>query len=417
MLKYIIAVSNAALPPALLIGVFLAYVGLRAEKTARRYLWGGAAVGLLAAVVLVYLKKTTGWVVREYYNLAVLLPLIALEIALLLYVAFSGRERSTGAGASFLKIISLVLAALWVGFWLPDILFFPFDFGVGMDTVINTRYAYKVMGYAVGVIAVVLVLSATRILVGQLSPRAIQTACLFSLAVIILRHILTVLQIGLARNMLPRSPFLLRLTIDMLNHAGWFLYALLALAAVCALAVYLKSRFAIFEAENRALARKLKAAARSRRRWCGVLLVVMALCLLSVTVGAAYENQEVVLDPPREVAVRDGAIFIPVEQVEDGKLHRFKHNAADGTEMRYIVIKKNETAFGVGLDACDICGASGYYERNDQVICILCDVVMNKSTIGFPGGCNPVPLAYRIDEGFMRIEVKDLEKDVWRFKE
>lgn len=38
----------------------------------------------------------------------------------------------------------------------------------------------------------------------------------------------------------------------------------------------------------------------------------------------------------------------------------------------------------------------GYYERNDDVVCKRCDVVMNKSTIGFKGGCNPVPFEYEI---------------------
>ena len=61
--------------------------------------------------------------------------------------------------------------------------------------------------------------------------------------------------------------------------------------------------------------------------------------------------------------------------------------------VRFIVVKKPKGgSYGIGLDACDICGLAGYYERNDEVVCKRCDVVMNKSTIGFKGGCNPVPL-------------------------
>jgi uncharacterized membrane protein len=97
-------------------------------------------------------------------------------------------------------------------------------------------------------------------------------------------------------------------------------------------------------------------------------------------------------------------------------LHRFIYPASNGTEVRFIVIKKNEIAFGVGLDACDICGPTGYYERNDEVICKLCDVVMNKSTIGFKGGCNPVPLAYAIKDGGMAIETQNLENEKKRFE-
>jgi uncharacterized membrane protein len=80
------------------------------------------------------------------------------------------------------------------------------------------------------------------------------------------------------------------------------------------------------------------------------------------------------------------------------------------------VIKKNAAAYGVGLDACDICGPTGYYERKSEVICRLCDVVMNISTIGFKGGCNPVPLAYSLRSGSMIIEISNLENEKTRFK-
>ncbi|MDR1586883.1 MAG: DUF2318 domain-containing protein, partial [Treponema sp.] len=97
-------------------------------------------------------------------------------------------------------------------------------------------------------------------------------------------------------------------------------------------------------------------------------------------------------------------------------LHRFAFIAEGGTEVRFIVVKKNISSYGVGLDACDICGATGYYERKDGIICRLCDVVMNKSTIGFKGGCNPVPLAYSMREGSMIIKTVDLENEKKRFQ-
>ncbi|MCC8167218.1 MAG: Fe-S-containing protein, partial [Planctomycetes bacterium] len=299
----------------------------------------------------------------------------------------------------------------------PDILFYPFDFSVGMEKIFNTRYAYKVIGYSLGIAAATAVLFAGIAIFRQMSPFAIRWLFFLMLVVFFCRQLLNILQIGLGRNLMPRTPGLVSFTIDWINRTQWFMYAAVILAAATAVVVYWKNRHARFVAPNQALSRKLKAAARIPRRWCGVLGGIFVAAILTVTVGAAYENQEVVLSPPLEVAVTGDRILIPIPMVEDGRLHRFKHHAPDGTEIRYIVIKKNETAFGVGLDACDICGASGYYERNGQVICILCDVVMNISTIGFPGGCNPVPLAYRVEDGHMRINIADLEKDAWRFKE
>jgi uncharacterized membrane protein len=116
------------------------------------------------------------------------------------------------------------------------------------------------------------------------------------------------------------------------------------------------------------------------------------------------------------MTISGGEILIPIERVGDGRLHRFNYAAADNIEMRFIVIKKNAVAYGVGLDACDICGPTGYYERKGEVICRLCDVVMNISTIGFKGGCNPVPLAYTLRSGNMVIDTGDLETGRNRFK-
>jgi uncharacterized membrane protein len=112
----------------------------------------------------------------------------------------------------------------------------------------------------------------------------------------------------------------------------------------------------------------------------------------------------------------DGVIGLVSNTVDDGHLHRFFYEASDGTAVRFIVIRKSATAFGVGLDACDVCGPTGYFERDGQVICLLCDVVMNKSTIGFPGGCNPVPLAWRLEAGKLLVNTSDLEAGAWRFR-
>jgi len=417
MLKYIIAMTHTTLPPVLVIGIFFIFYAKRLGTGYRKPLGLGFALGLIASLILVLLKKNTGFVVREYYNLAVLVPSLVVELLLAIMIWLPRRSPLSGLPEKTFKAIAFLAMTLWVAFSFPDILFYPFDFSVGMDTVFNTRYAYKVIGWCLGGILAILVLFAVAAIVRQFSMRTIKWLFQFVLLVFMGKQLLTILQIGLGRNLIKRTPWLVGLTIDMLNHAEWFLFALTAVAGLSAIVVFIKNKHRQFHAPNPALLRKLKASARRQKRWCTVLVLTLVAALLFVTVGSAYENQDVVLDPPKEVFVRDGRIFLPLETIDDGKLHRFKHNAPDGTEIRYIVIKKNETAFGVGLDACDICGASGYYERNDQVICILCDVVMNKSTIGFPGGCNPVPLAYRVEEGSMVIEITDLEKDVWRFKE
>ena len=121
---------------------------------------------------------------------------------------------------------------------------------------------------------------------------------------------------------------------------------------------------------------------------------------------------------PEEYALEDGIITIPLNQVDDGHLHKFSYHTTNGFDVRFLVVKKPVGgAYGVGLDACEICGIAGYYERGEEeVVCRRCDVVMNKNTIGFHGGCNPIPFPYEIRESKIFIDVRDLERHEKRFK-
>ncbi|MBR0475236.1 MAG: DUF2318 domain-containing protein, partial [Treponema sp.] len=86
-----------------------------------------------------------------------------------------------------------------------------------------------------------------------------------------------------------------------------------------------------------------------------------------------------------------------------------------GKKVRFIVVQKKGNNFGVGFDACEVCGNVGYYERGDEVVCNRCDVVMNRNTIGLKGGCNPIPLYSKIEDGGLKVYTEDLEKEANRF--
>jgi uncharacterized membrane protein len=169
--------------------------------------------------------------------------------------------------------------------------------------------------------------------------------------------------------------------------------------------------------QNPAEKRKERAIHVKGRRNTVVLAAFLVLTLISVTVLKAYNEKPIELPPLESYTVNaDGYAVIPFDRLSDGHLHRFAHYSDDGTEIRFIIILRGGTDYGVGFDACKICGATGYYERDGQVVCKLCDVVMNKQTIGLEGGCNPYPLAYSILDGNVLISIADLEAEKARFK-
>ena len=195
--------------------------------------------------------------------------------------------------------------------------------------------------------------------------------------------------------------------------------------------------------QNPAQLRRLRSDNRHNRRWAFVTLVTVILIMLSLTLVYEIDNRP----PPvpegetytivftdesgaeRELEATEVANYdtsrvevrIPVSQVDDYNLHAFEMNRSGSPNkaprVRWIVIRKpNSAAYGVGLDACDVCGNAGYYQRGDTVVCKRCDVVMNTNTIGLGGGCNPVPLAFRVEGGSLVIAMDDLIAGEKEFK-
>ena len=169
---------------------------------------------------------------------------------------------------------------------------------------------------------------------------------------------------------------------------------------------------------NKALLRKEKARLRDCRRWSWSLCVCGALAVFIVVVLHYYDTKPPAEIQPEDYDINDGIISVELVNVSDGHLHKFSYVTPGGYDVRFIIVKKpSGTAYGVGLDACDICGIAGYYERgNDEVVCRRCDVVMNKNTIGFKGGCNPVPFEYEVRSGKIFIDAKVLEAEEKRFR-
>lgn len=413
MLQYVIKVTDNSLLTVLIVSLLLVVAERFLQAGRRKPLLWGLFAGCLAALVYAVLKRNTGFAVREYYDLGVLL--LSVPAAVLFLPAL------VGASSAFFRCIARLflfcLAGTWTAYCLPNLFLYPFEFAVGMDTIFNTDFMYTVAGYLAGLLLMFLTGASFYYVAGRLSSRVVVPAFAAGLCVVVSFQVLTVAQILLGRNMISRTQYkwLMGPVMWGLDHGNYFIYALTGLAFLLALVLFLRVGRAPVVGDNPAQRRKTKADARRQSRFAVGLAVVLVASLLTLTVGQSYANRRVELSPPQETAANDGRIIIPLEKVNDGNLHRFVYKASDGTDVRYIVIRKSDVAFGVGLDACDVCGASGYYQRKDQVVCILCDVVMNISTIGFPGGCNPVPLKYSIAEGKMVIETSDLEAEVRRF--
>jgi uncharacterized membrane protein len=432
MLRYLVQVVQNLLTTGILTALLFAAIergegaaaGDAGRRGRRRALWGCAA-GAGAALVLVVLRRTTALISRGVFNLWILSFAILFGI---LYILFQWKllqkplrkipflkNRPSLALAVPDYVTALLMTAL-LFYALPTIFLYPTEFALAGESLFTTDFLFKFIGFAAGLLAAVLTALAlykTGRAMPELFLRTLLTAAFL---VNICNQLAAIVQFLLARRIIPMIRWLFRLIVAVSNYNFVFLYVLMGLGFLLPLTVFAGSFKPLPVFGNPAERRKFRFSRRVNRRWCFTVAAGFALSVFLFTFVKGYIERGVVLSPAEPMTIAGDEIIIPITQVEDGHLHRFVYTASDNTEVRFIVIKKNAVAYGVGLDACDICGPTGYYERKNEVICRLCDVVMNISTIGFKGGCNPVPLAYSLRSGSMIIETINLENEKTRFK-
>ncbi|MDR1307437.1 MAG: Fe-S-containing protein [Treponema sp.] len=415
MLKYCIQVIANSLSASLLTALFFALVpaapaadaaGTRKVPAEQKRLLLSAGAGLAAALVLAVLRRTTTIVNRELVNIPLLVLLAGAAAVLLVSLWCKRRALFRTGGMVF-------LVSLWF-YSMPTVFLYPAEFTAAGESPFSADTVARAAGFLLGLAVTALgglaVYHSARPFPGKvrLSFTALAGAAMIGWGG-------AFIQILLARRLIRFSRPLFRLTVFILNHGQFFLFFAAAVGALFPALLFAAYRRVGGTFSNPAERRKALAGAKSCRRLAVFGFLLLCGAVFSQTALKSLDSREVELSPAEPMTVAGEEILIPVTTVEDGRLHRFAWTASDGTEVRFIVIKKNAASYGVGLDACDICGNTGYYERKDGVVCKLCDVVMNKSTIGFKGGCNPVPLAYRLREGSMVIQIENLEREKGRF--
>ena len=416
MLQYLISITDNTFVPVIILALVSAVFVQSNLYSGKKYLIIGFLLGMLAAIIYAILKRNTGIAIREYYDLGVIIPWCIIVIPLLICWSLRNSFQQP-----IIKILLAVLTAVAIGLitaqCLPNILLYPFGFDVGMESIFNNDYLFKWVGYGFALLVCGLIGWLIYRLCARLSTRLVVVIATFAIIIFTIQNGINLLQILIVRRFISPQQWMMDLVIFILAHVNLFTFIFMVLVLLLTVLLYTKAKTTSLVGNNPAQIRKLKASLRRDRRTSLLLMAGVAITAYTVTRARYIFEKGVELTPAEPVTPNaDGLIVIPLEQVNDGNLHRYGYQTTDGTLVRFIVIKKSENAYGVGFDACDICGASGYYQRGNQVVCILCDVVMNIATIGFSGGCNPVPLKYEILDGNMIIRPTHLEAEKSRFK-
>ena len=424
MLKFYIDVINYLAIFAFLLGIITALL-VKYKKLYLNIVVGLVSlVGLACSVTMTVFKQLYPQkmvkISLQYNRWALAIGMLFMLVALVLQIikTFRKCENDKLCIASAISIIFSTVAVWFLGFTIiPQVYALTKEFVAFGENSFGTQSLLRLGGFLLGLLTIFLIALSVQKVYFRLKSCL---AKVFALAIFFVGSIDFFLRgvSALARLRLLKSsnPFVFNVMI-LEDKSTTYITILFAIVAIIfSFLLFKDSRKVVGTFKNNALLRLEKARLKNNKHWLSSLAFFSILSVFAITVIYSHITKPVALTPPQPYQEEGNMIVIPLTDVEDGHLHRFSYTATGGNNVRFIVVKKPKGgSYGIGLDACDICGLAGYYERNDEVVCKRCDVVMNKSTIGFKGGCNPVPFEYEIKDKKIYIDKATLEKEKDRF--
>lgn len=407
MLNYFIHTTNAILMASVIAGVIAGYTRLTGRKVHKTIMICGAAAGLIVSIVIAVLRNNTKLINTASMNSVIYTSSLA---AFLLFVIFLIPAVKKNKYLSLVSWVALAVALVaLMAYSYPEAMMYPHKVLIVERTALSTDYLMAMIGVFGGVVLSLLGFLAAMHCTMRTSERGALILTIAELLVYEVIMLSGILSVNLQNGSIKSNHAVFSFVVFVKNHNNWFVFASLLILFAAAAALIIRSMSVDEPYKNPAEHRKIKAKWRSIRRWAATAICVAVCGVLTLTVLQTINSKDVALSPIEETDFDEENVYVPFEMVADGHLHRFAYETENGVSIRFIVIKKpNSQTYGIGLDACDICGETGYYEKDGQVVCKLCDVVMNISTIGFKGGCNPIVIPYEIKNGRIIVPISGL---------
>jgi uncharacterized membrane protein len=137
---------------------------------------------------------------------------------------------------------------------------------------------------------------------------------------------------------------------------------------------------------------------RRQRRWSFAAAILCVLVVVVLAAEFAYSRAMAAPVPAKTLTAVNNQVRIPLSELTDQSLH-FYRVELNGTTVRFLVVRQTNGNYAVTLDACQICGWSGYRQEGQNVACRNCGATIYIPSIGEHGGCNPVPVKSSVQNG------------------
>lgn len=436
MLKFLMEVTNDLLFLFLITGFVLALLKVLYKnlpyKLSKRIPIVGLLLGLLASFIRSMIFNNTrvvnGWKLGYTFNY-VTFSFIVLSILLLIIfnIKFIRNKITNNKALLSIDIIVLSIASISLGAMyfnpLIDFWFLPYKFYDSELGILSSEYLLNLLGYITGIIvSIISAICAYKVgivLYKKDYKKILIIATLIETITYLLYLFANIISTAIVRNFI-KGQGLFKFSINVLNNIKWFGYIGFILIILISIFLWIQSYHKKEIYANDAEHRKLKVVWRSAKRSGIFALICFVVFILCQTLFVELDKV-VIVETPIETAevIKDSTdsdieVRVSLDTVSDTHLHKFEYKTAEGYKTRFIIILKaaGTSNYGVGLDACEICGEAGYYENNNnQVVCKKCGVVMNTVTIGMKGGCNPIIIDYDVNDKYITIPVSELVKN------
>ena len=400
---------------ALILGIIVAYL----RRTGRPHLmgavWGGLGVAALASVAAAFVLPALFRSVlnEEIYEGVLMLAAGLLILSLVIWMAAVGRKLGRRIEEKVERISTSPLAGAGVFLFT-----FIMIFREGAEVVLllsvlspGTDAVVQILGGLVGIALAVLfgigfVKGTARIDLGRFFR--VTGAMLGVLAFLLLVGGLH--EFGEA-EVIPVGPREMALIGPIVNNNTYvFSGILIVTASLVLLGGKGRPREESLQGSDAvpgvAAERKRNWLLRMERRWRLVIGVQAGAFVLLLGTYQVF-TQAPQMEAAQPILDNGGKIRIPLADLEDGQLRFYEHERA-GETIRFFGMRVEADRYEICLDACLICGPLGYYQRGPELICRNCVAPINLASVGQAGGCNPIPVASKIQGGEIVITTEAL---------
>ncbi|MBI1921737.1 MAG: DUF2318 domain-containing protein [Geobacter sp.] len=415
MLPYLVNFINAFIPLSLAAGMVIALISSLRGGKGYRSLFVAIACGVLAGAVVypVAFRHESLTSARAILHGAALVAAVLNAGALFIP---AGRFAAIGRCAALIFMAALSAAS---GFSFAA---FVAEQSISSTAVLNTELIVNIGGFLAALFVTASLIPMTVCMGGKCGRGTVAAALLLVSLLLAAQWSADILLALMRLEMVELTSARVSVVAKAGKYARLLPYVEALVLASLSLVFFLK-RTVIPADELAAMDKAERRKARSglvtekRRLKCAVASVLVVLGILLY--HDLYASRPPKISKPLNLKPdSEGMIRVKIDDLSDGNLHRYSHVTDDGHVVRFFLINRSGgRKVGVVYDACMLCGDMGYIQEKNEVICIACNVRIFVPSIGKAGGCNPIPLAHKVENGYVVVAAEELDKGAKYFSE